>query len=387
MTKADKKTIVLNWPRFGPYHLARLEATGRRFVREGWRVVGLEVARTDSVYAWDVADGADSFERVTLFEGNYHSRSRKEIARAVGDALDRIDPDAVATVGWSFIPARAALAWACRTGRTSVVLSESKRDDARRYWIKEAIKRRIVRRFDAALVGGAPHAEYAAELGIPDDRIFLGHNAVDNDYFAAGAAEARRNRDALRAEFGLPKRFFLCIGRFVPVKNLDRLLDAYAAYRRASSAPWPLVLCGGGELEAELREQADRLGLEGLIWPGFIQYPHLPNYYGLASAFILPSVKDSWGLVVNEAMASGLPVLVSRTVGCRYDLVEDGANGLLFDPFDVADIARAMREMSDRSDDQRAAMGRRSAEIIAEWGPERFAEGLWNAVQAANRKT
>jgi len=365
--------------------LARLEAAGRWFAERGWRVVGLEVARTDNTYAWNVADGAESFQRVTLFHDSYHALSPRQIARKVGAALDHINPLAVATVGWSFPEARAALRW-CRKNEAPVIcMSASKRDDAPRQWWKEALKRRIVGQFDAALVGGRPHAEYAAELGIPPDRIFAGYDAVDNDYFGRESAKVRGHAGGLRAELGLPDCFFLSVGRFVPKKNVDRLLKAYAVCRRVMGELWGLVLCGGGDLEGDLRALADRLRLEGVRWPGFVQYPHLPKYYGLASAFVLSSTTEQWGLVVNEAMASGLPVLVSEKAGCRYDLVEDGANGFLFDPFDVDDMGDAMRRMATVSDADRAAMGRRSREIIARWGPERFAEGLWAAVQVGAR--
>jgi len=375
--------IAVLWSRFGPYHIARLEAAGRRF-GEGGRVVGLEVSRTDDTYAWGVTHGAECFERVTIFpHANYHDLAPRRISHAIGGALGRIKPEAVATVGWSFPEARAALRWCRLNGQPAICMSDSKRDDVPRRWWKEFLKRQVIRQFEAALVGGRPHAEYAAELGIPAERIFTGYDVVDNGYFAASAAEVRRQAAHWRRELALPEAFFLTCTRFIPVKNLFRLLDAYATYSVHAPSPWGLVICGGGELEAELKGQAGVLGLDSVRWPGFVQVSDLPKYYALASAFILPSIKDTWGLVVNEAMASGLPVLVSEKVGCRYDLVEDGANGYLFDPFDVDDMADAMRRMAALSDEERQAMGRRSEAIIADWGPERFAEGLWAAVGAA----
>jgi len=376
-------TVAVIWPRFGPYHIARLEAAGRRF-GEGGRVVGLEVARTDDTYVWSVVDGAECFERVTLFpHASYQDLPPRRVSHAICDTLDRINPEALAIVGWSFPEARAALRWCGRNGQAAICMSDSKRDDVPRRWWKEFLKRQVIRQFDAALVGGRPHVQYAAELGIPPGRIFTGYDVVDNGYFAASAAEVRRRAVHWRHQLKLPEAFFLTCTRFVPVKNLFRLLDAYAAYRARVPCPWGLVICGGGELEAEVKGHAGALALDSVRWPGFVQVGDLPKYYALASAFILPSIKDTWGLVVNEAMASRLPVLVSEKVGCRYDLVEDGANGYLFDPFDVDDMADAMCRMAALSDDERCAMGRRSEEIIADWGPERFAEGLWNAVQAA----
>jgi glycosyltransferase involved in cell wall biosynthesis len=169
----------------------------------------------------------------------------------------------------------------------------------------------------------------------------------------------------------------------VPKKNLPRLLRAYAQYRERARSPWALVMCGGGPQESALRELEHELGLDGVIWPGFIQVEQLPTYYGLASGFVMPSIVEQWGLVANEAMASGLPVLVSRTAGCRYDLIVEGETGYLMDPSDTDQMAECMVRLSRLTESERAEMGRASCQAVAEWGPERFARGLWNAVQVA----
>lgn len=126
--------------------------------------------------------------------------------------------------------------------------------------------------------------------------------------------------------------------------------------------------------------------------PGFKQYDELPVYYGLASAFVHASATEQWGLVVNEAMASGLPVLVSNRCGCAMDLVKDGVNGFTFDPHNVEQLASLMFKLSTlnslagRSEAKTAplsTLGAASREIISSWGPERFADGLVRAVKMA----
>jgi glycosyltransferase involved in cell wall biosynthesis len=162
------------------------------------------------------------------------------------------------------------------------------------------------------------------------------------------------------------------------------LLQAYALYReRSPSPPLSLLIIGEGELKEQLFALRDQLGLQDQVqFPGPKGYRELPIYYGLASAFVHASTTEQWGLVVNEAMAAGLPVLVSERCGCASDLVAHGINGLLFDPYDVDALAEAMIEVADRSADRRA-MGRASREIVARWSPERFAESLGSAVEAA----
>ncbi len=377
--------IVIVFARFGPYHLARLNAAGRVFSKLGARMIGIEIARRGGSYAWDPTECTGCVERVTLFPDNqYQMLSRREVARSLNVALNCIAPEVVAVPGWQCAEALAGLNWSRKNGRRSICMSDSKADDAPRHWWKEWVKTRIVRRFDAGLVAGAPHRDYIRALGMSADRIATGYDVVDNEYFERECQGIREATNDWRESLDLRVPFFLVVARFIAVKNLDRLLAAYAQYRSLTpSSPWHLVIAGDGELRADLHARAHHLELDGLHWPGFLQYSELPKYYGTASALIFPSVKDTWGLTVNEAMAAGLPVLVSRLAGCRYDLVDDGENGFLFNPYHIDDMASAMIRMSALPAAIRETMGRRSREIISEWGPDRFADGLLQAVRVS----
>jgi len=178
----------------------------------------------------------------------------------------------------------------------------------------------------------------------------------------------------------------MACSRFEAKKNLPGLLRGYARYREmARGRPWSLVVVGDGELKEELFALRDRLGLEEhVLFPGAKNYQELPSYYGLAGAFVHASTTEQWGLVVNEAMAAGLPVVVSKRCGCAPDLVVPGSNGLLFDPDDVNSIASAMVEIADGAHRLRA-MGRNSQAIVGQWSLTRFAESLNKAVEAAMR--
>src|SRR5262249_43481894 len=146
----------------------------------------------------------------------------------------------------------------------------------------------------------------------------------------------------------LPAHYFLACSRFTPKKNLAGLLEGYALYRQtAGKAAWSLVIAGEGELKNELLALRDRLRLgDKGQFAGHKSYHELPTYYGLASAFVHASTTEQWGLVVNEAMASGLPVLVSERCGCVGDLVQPGINGFLFDPSSPGAIAEAMEKIA-----------------------------------------
>ena len=236
--------------------------------------------------------------------------------------------------------------WGKAGKKTLVMMSESSRNDKIRRPLLEWCKSQMVRRFDAALVGGNQQREYAALLGIPQHHIFLGYDVVNNDYFARKTDKVRQRKNYYRQVLGLPQRYFLTVSRFIPKKNLSGLIRAYGDYRRLTGdQAWDLVLCGSGPLERELKHQARDIA--GIHFSGFTQIDKLPFYYGLASTFILPSSHfEQWGLVVNEAMASGLPVLVSRICGCASELVEEGFNGFTFDPLDIEGLSRLMVKMA-----------------------------------------
>jgi glycosyltransferase involved in cell wall biosynthesis len=181
----------------------------------------------------------------------------------------------------------------------------------------------------------------------------------------------------------LPERYFLVVARLIPQKNLDTLFHAFADYRlRAGCDVWKLVLVGDGPLKDQLYKLRSRLAQsESIQFVGFEQYEQLPIYYGLASAFVLPSVSETWGLVVNEAMSAGLPVLVSNRCGCARDLVREGVNGFTFDPFSRAELSHCLVRASTHRRLQ--VFGQASQEVIRQWGPDRFASGLLNAARTA----
>jgi 1,2-diacylglycerol 3-alpha-glucosyltransferase len=375
--------VAVLFHRIGPYHLARLEAAGARC-----GLTAVELSAMDGTYAWSPVDGAPNFTRLTLFAEDVDRRSRIELRRSVHDALAVADPEVVAIPGWSHPGALSALLWCLQNGRPAVLMSESGMHDDVRRRAREAAKRQVVRLFSSAVVGSASHGAYARALGLSADTVFSGYDIVDNEHFARGATRARLGGERWRERLGLPARFFLASSRFIPKKNLARLLDAYARYRgRTGDDAWRLVLLGDGALRAEVERRIAQLDLAGaVILPGFQQYDELPRYYALASAFVHASTTEQWGLVVNEAMASGLPVIVSERCGCAPDLVQDGVNGFTFDPYDVDELASLMQRIAAMTDEQRHAMGRAGQRIIADWGPERFADGLMQAVQVALRR-
>jgi 1,2-diacylglycerol 3-alpha-glucosyltransferase len=372
--------VAIIFNRLGPYHHARLSSLSERC-----KLSCVEICGIDQTYQWEKIEGASGFKRATLFahEGA-KPQPRKELQQQVNSVLAAFQPQVIAIPGWSSREALIALLWCRRYGVPTIVMSESQAIDEDRSWWKETIKRLVVKQFSAGLVGGSPHIDYLQQLGMQRERIFAGYDAIDNHHFQAASDLARRDATDLRRNFDLPERYFLASNRFIVKKNLPFLLQAYARYRKnCRGTAWSLVLLGDGELKPEISRVREDLGLvDAVLMPGFKQYNELPIYYGLAGAFIHASTTEQWGLVVNEAMASSLPVLVSNRCGCASDLVQDGVNGFTFDPYDVEELAGLMLKLSSGECDL-AAMGEASRAIIADWGTENFAANLMRAAEVA----
>lgn len=377
---AAARAVAVLFHRFGPYHVSRLNSAAQEMT-----IAGIEMSRTDRTYAWDRTEGGERFARHVLSE-DIDAEPAWRLPQRMEELLSALNPRAVAIPGWSHPAALAALSWCGRTGTPAVLMSESTAfDEVRRPW-KEAVKRRLVARFGSALVGGQPHRRYLIALGMAPERVLDGYDVVDGDHFAHEADRVRLNAAEERRRLGLPERYFLASARFIAKKNLPLLIAAFAGYRRAAGpGAWDLVLLGDGEERPRLSAAIAEHGLDGAVHlPGFRQYADLPAFYALAGAFVHASTTEQWGLVVNEAMAAGLPVLVSRHCGCVEDLVAEGENGHSFDPHDADALARLMRHVASDACD-RAAMAAAGRARIAAWTPARFATHLRLAVEIAAR--
>ena len=379
--------LAVLFDNLGPYHIARLVALGFHC-----DLLAIEQHATSGEYAWDPSAQVP-FRRVTVFQstGVPREAASGQTPRAVSEVLSGFGPDVIVVAGWAGEQAISAVTWALRRRVPVIVMSESQEIDFPRTIVREWIKRWYLVCCDGALVGGRPQSDYLVKLGMNATRIRAHYAVVDNEYFAIGAGRARANAAALRQQHGLPEQYFLTSARFIEKKNLPRLIEGFADFLRAmdkqaqASSLWHLVVLGDGALRGELEERVTALQLgTRVLMPGFKQYPELPLHYGLAQAFILASTTEQWGLVVNEAMASGLPVLVSERCGCARDLVQPGVNGYTFAPRDVSALAGLMARLAE-NEDRRRAMGEASANLIEAWSPDAFAANLIELAEMVKR--
>lgn len=378
------QTLILLWNNLGPYHLARAKAAADTFRSSGVHTIAVELCSSEDTRDWSIDRSESSVPIWTLSsEGRLSDRSASMAAQMI-DLLKRLQPRYLAVAGYDRPEMRAALGWARRENIPAVLMSETKWDDRPRTWWRQAFAARQVRLAWAALVSGAASGEYLVSLGMPRERIFRQYGVVDNAFFAKLAAEARQ---ASERPAYLGKPYFMACCRLIEKrKNLRRLLLAFHSYRRSTQkSPWDLVICGEGQDRQMLEGVVAERQIQGVIFAGFQQGAALARHYAHAGCFVHPAINEAWGLVVNEAMASGSPVLVSRRCGCAYDLVKDGANGYCFDPYNLEELTHLMTQIAACSQRELTAMGNASQDLISDWGPDRFGRGLLQAVQAAQK--
>ncbi|MBI3475478.1 MAG: glycosyltransferase family 4 protein [Acidobacteria bacterium] len=302
------------------------------------------------------------------------------LTRGVVDALRAADPEIIVCGGYNYFAMWQAQRWARRRGIPFLLWSESNAVDERNnFRLVEAAKRRFIRACQGYVVPGESAAAYLKTFGLAADKIFLAPNAVDVARFVRGAEQARQDQ-GVRNRLGLPQRYLLYVGRFVRSKGVLDLLAAYATLPESTRREVGLVMAGDGEERDELVRRSRAIQPGTVLFPGFLQRDQLPAFYALSEALVLPTHSDPWGLVVNEALACGRPVIVTDVAGCVADLVQDGENGYVVPPGAPAKLAAAMMRMLSATE-LRVQMGDRSLQMSSQFTPEMWAHGVVRAVE------
>ena len=368
---------VVIWIDWYAYHVARFTGLQSAFGSDG-QIVGIELVGGVGVHAglkFREELPADLPVHTLLPEASWSKTSKVTLSKLLWKRLSDLNPQVVLVPGYYNLPALTAALWARRHKRVSVLMTESTaHDHARSSW-KEKLKSLLVNRlFDWAVTGGTAHVRYLRQLGFPADRIASFYDVVGNDKLRDAVTSLRQHSDA--ALHGLPSEYFLYVGRLSAEKNVSTLLRAWIAYRGRGGSR-PLVLVGDGPEAASLRELASSSAFaDDVHFAGHKSSRELWPYFAFSAAFVLPSTREPWGLVVNEAMAASLPVFVSETCGCAENLVHPGQNGYTFSPANVEQLSAHFDAFDHLRDDQRAGMGAASGERIAAYSPENFGEQI-----------
>jgi glycosyltransferase involved in cell wall biosynthesis len=317
----------------------------------GWEILAIHYRRSaEAPFAEEPLQGvAECVDRAEFSNG-----------AAIAGRVQSFGADVVQMVGWMDKGYLAAARILKRQGTMVVAGSDTQYTGSLRQWVAACIARWYLHpAIDVLWVTGERQRQLAWKLGYRGKRCWSGMYCCDHARFAEAAEMAGERNPA-----------FLYVGRYVEAKGLDVLLEAYGRYRKTVQNPWNLVCAGAGPLKGLLQGQP---GVEDL---GFVQPDALPALMARHSAFVLPSRKEPWGVVVQEAAAAGLPLVCSDAVGAAVHLLQDHCNGFSFASEAVAELARRLEQISTLPQEQRAEMAHASREMARQFTPERWARTL-----------
>jgi len=220
----------------------------------------------------------------------------------------------------------------------------------------------IIKHSDAYLAYGTRAKEYLIFLGASPEKVFISYNTIDTTFFKRQSLKLRNKKNELKNELGIKnKSVVLFVGRLIKVKNLEYLINAYSKLKEKKDVA--LLIVGDGPLREGLKDFCKTKNIKDVFFVGFKQKEELPKYYAVSDLFVLPSRQEVWGLVLNEAMASGLPVIATNKVGGSKDLIKEGLNGYIVESGNIKQLHDAMKKILSNPKLAKL-MGEKSQELI-----------------------
>jgi len=247
--------------------------------------------------------------------------------------------------------------------------------------IREKILSYLFKKIDIFLSIGTCNKNFYLNRSVPKNKIIQMPYCVDNDFFKSNANLI--NTSAIKLDLNLHEGMpiLLYVGKLTKRKNADKLIDAY----KKLEEPRPyLLVVGTGELESLLKAEVFKYKLNNVRFLGFKNQKELPILYSIADIFLLPAVRETWGLVVNEAMSAGCAIITTNEVGASYDLVRSGENGYSIMPNNIDELANAIQSCINNS--SYIKMGKKSEEIIGRWGIPENIKAMTEAINLINYK-
>lgn len=333
--------------------------------------------------AWDTSLGALKFNYTllpTIYVPIRVSRREQSVlcySPGLWQFLDRRKFDLVIALGWTMPNTFVAWLEGKTCSRPTVLWDESiPHAPSGLKQLAQPVLARYFGSFAGYLAASHACAEYMVQMGAPAARVALMPQVTNNAFYAAASARYRTQREAVKQQVGIrTPKVILFVGQLTARKNVLVLMEAFRALA-ATREDVSLLLVGEGPLRGELTERTLAYGLQDRVFvEPFASQALLPKYYALADLFVLPSVYDTFGVVVAEAMACGLPIVTTRTTGASSSIVVDGENGRVVEHSDVGALQNAMQSIV-ADDDLRARMSVESERIIAGWDVERVAQNF-----------
>ncbi|NML37269.1 glycosyltransferase family 4 protein [Chitinophaga sp. G-6-1-13] len=370
--------IVITHTSFRLYWPARIKALQRALKERGDELIVIELAGGGN---YDLIDSRiESTDWICIFpEKRMEDISPRVVSNNLYKQLDQIMPDVVLAGAIAFPAGATAVRWSKERHKAVVIFDDAKWEDVPRNKLVNYIKQIFYKHVEAVVCPAPDWNATFKRWRFKPEQVYYGVDVVDNDYWSIATLPPAH----------LPDRYLLTVGRHIPAKNFLLLLEAYHQYQLANDGNFlPLVIVGDGPQRTQLEKFISDRSLKGVYLLSFVTPERLRQYYQHARCFILPSCYETWGLVVNEAMAAGLPVLVSNRCGCAGSLIEDGVNGYTFSIGEASRLAALLDKITYMKEIDILAMGISAQQKIQTWGIDFFVKNAIAAIYfaATNKK-
>lgn len=364
--------IVICHTDFRIYWPARIRVLQQLLLGKQMELHVIEIAGKGSPYAFSNETNVEIDNWHVLFpERKIDGISGGEIKKPLFEMLDMLQPEVVVAGAIAFPSGALCVNWAKRRNKGVIIFDDAKIEDVPRNRIVEFIKKRIYGNVDAALYPAQEWKKTGTYWGFKSEQLFYGVNVIDNDFW--------RKKNSLAKNTG--EKYFLSVGRIIWKKNFLYIIDAYNRLRESKNDVPELCIVGDGPEKEKIVEYIKEKHIEGVKLYPFLSQQELVPLYQNADVFILASRRyETWGLVINEAMAAGLPVIASCKCGATSVLVKDGVNGYVIDPAQPDSLYEKLDLFLNLDDKEKEKMSQSSEEIIKDWNLDRFSDGVYAAI-------
>lgn len=317
-----------------------------------------------------------------LHEGTLEEVGLWERIFGIIKAIRAFKPNIVNLTGYYDLASWVILFYCKMKGIKTILSNESTNGDHSRNNIKEFIKSMIIKQYDGFFNFGALSKNYLLSLGGKPEQMLVNRNCVDNLVIRNIYEKSIIHRISHQERLGLSAKNFIFVGRLIDYKNLFRFLEAFSVAQKSANQDWGIIILGDGDMKNNLQNFVFEKKIQKVSFQKGVSWQRVPEYLALSDVLVLPSYSEPWGLVVNEAMACGLPVLVSEKCGCAVDLVQNEKNGFTFSPENLEELTHLLLKFMNMDEGNLRKMGQISEQIIQDYSPENVGREMYDGFKS-----
>ena len=368
------KNLLFVVEKIGPYHNSRFNYLSK--VKE-FKIFVIETNTKSKTYMWEEVNNTN-YTIYKLKKNQKGSQKFADINYQIIEILSQSNPKVIFITGWYEKTHHFLIYKSYFRKIPIIILSDSRYRDYKRSFYKELMKKILLKSFSSAIVAGKESTDYLLKLNFQKSSIFRPYNVVDNYFFKT----CKTNKN-------IYSNYFLCIARFIKVKNYKNLIKGFEIYKK-KSGNLNLLIIGFGPEEILIKEIKNKSKFSNSIFfESWKETSLLPQYYKGAKATVLASTKETWGLVINESMAAGTPCIVSRNCGCYLDLIEEGETGWGFDPKNEKELSNIFMKVEKTNQTELSKMKNNIKSKMNKFSLENYKQAVDEAIENSlnNRKS